>query len=165
MYLTIKEFIDDWNRESATSLAVERALTDASLPQNSDPEGRTLGRLGWHMVLMIGGMGGAAGLTVKAPPHGTTAPASAAAIADAYETAARSMADEAAWLKDEQLTVEVKAFGRPMTLASLLQGLVRHQIHHRGQMTILMRSAGLVVPSIYGPTREQSAGMPRPPAR
>ena len=160
MYTSIKEFVEDWNRESATSLKVERALTDASLAQNSDPEGRTLGRLGWHMVLMIGGMGGAAGLSVAAPPRGSEAPGTAAAIADAYEKAAHSMAEEAsAKLKDGQLTTEVSAFGRSMTIASLLQGLVRHQIHHRAQMTILMRMAGLVVPSIYGPSREESAAM------
>jgi len=160
MYTSIKEFVEDWNRESATSLKVQRALTDASLAQNSDPEGRTLGRLGWHMVLIIGGMGGAAGLAVAAPPRGSEAPVSAAAIADAYEKAARSLGEEVpAKLKDEQLAVEVNAFGRSMTIASLLQALMRHQIHHRAQMTILMRMAGLVVPSIYGPSREESAAM------
>jgi uncharacterized damage-inducible protein DinB len=160
MYTSIKEFVQDWNTESATSLKVERALTDASLSQNSDPDGRTLGRLGWHMVLMIGGMGGAAGLAIAAPPRGSEAPGTAAAIAEAYEKAARSMGEEAASkLKDEQLTMEVSAFGRSMTIASLLQGLVRHQIHHRAQMTILMRVAGLVVPGIYGPSREESAAM------
>ena len=163
MYQSIREFVEDWTRESATSLKVEQALTDASLSQNSDPDGRTLGRLGWHMVLMIGGMGSAAGLTVAAPPRGTEAPKTAAAIAQAYETAALSMAQEAAKLEDGQLGEELTAFGRPMTRAGLLQALVRHQIHHRGQMSILMRSAGLVVPSIYGPTREGSA--PPPPHR
>ena len=160
MYRTVKEFVEDWARESATSLKVERALTDASLSQNSDPEGRTLGRLAWHMALMIGGMGAAAGLQIAAPPHGTEAPGTAAAIADAYETAARSLGEQAsAKLNDEQLGKEVSAFGRSMTLASLLQALVRHQIHHRAQMSILMRMAGLVVPSIYGPNREESAAM------
>ena len=160
MYTSIKEFVEDWNRESASSLKVERALTDASLSRSSDPEGRTLGNLAWHMVVMIGGMGGAAGLAIAAPPRGSETPATAAAIADAYEKAARSMAEEAAAkLKDEQLATEVSAFGRSMSIASLLQGLVRHQIHHRAQMTILMRMAGLVVPGIYGPSREESAAM------
>lgn len=29
--------------------------------------------------------------------------------------------------------------------------LITHQAHHRGQMTVLMRQAGLPVPGIYGP--------------
>ena len=35
-----------------------------------------------------------------------------------------------------------------------LQVLLVHQTHHRGQMTVLMRQAGLPVPSIYGPVKE-----------
>lgn len=160
MYTTISEFVEDWTRESGTSLKVERALTDASLQQKSDPEGNSLGKIAWHMVQMIGVMGSAAGLTIEAPPRGTEPPSAAAAIANAYETAARSMAEQAsAKLRDEQLSTEINAFGRSMTVASLFQALMRHQIHHRGQMTVLMRMAGLAVPSIYGPSREESAAM------
>lgn len=35
-----------------------------------------------------------------------------------------------------------------------LRFAVMHQAHHRGQMTVLMRQAGLTVPEIYGPTYE-----------
>ena len=42
--------------------------------------------------------------------------------------------------------------------------LVTHQTHHRGQMTVLMRQAGLKVPDVYGPAKEGWAtyGMPAP---
>jgi uncharacterized damage-inducible protein DinB len=33
--------------------------------------------------------------------------------------------------------------------------LIVHEIHHRGQMTVLMRQAGLSFTGIYGPTREE----------
>ncbi|HUJ75909.1 MAG TPA: DinB family protein, partial [bacterium] len=46
-------------------------------------------------------------------------------------------------------------YGRPWRRASVLSSLVRHQIHHRGQLTVLMRQAHLVVPGIYGPAREE----------
>ena len=32
--------------------------------------------------------------------------------------------------------------------------LIGHQTHHRSQMTVLMRQAGLVVPEVYGPAKE-----------
>lgn len=160
MYTTIKEFVEDWTRESGISLKVERALTDAALSQRSDPEGNTLGKIAWHMVIMIGANGAAAGLDVVAPPRGTEPPSSAAAIADAYETAARTLGEQAsAKLKDEQLASEISVFGRTMPLAAVFQTLLRHQIHHRAQMTILMRSAGVIVPSIYGPSREEGAAL------
>lgn len=42
--------------------------------------------------------------------------------------------------------------------------MIQHQIHHRGQMTILMRQAGLTVPGLYGPSKEEWAviGMDTP---
>jgi uncharacterized damage-inducible protein DinB len=160
MYGTIADFVQDWTRESGISLKTERALTDASLSQKTDPEGRTLGQLGWHMVLMIGMTGSAVGLEVEAPPRGTEPPTSAVIIADAYEKAARSLGEQASKrLREEQLGAEISLFGRTMSRASALHALVRHQIHHRGQMTVLMRQAGLVVPGVYGPSREESSAI------
>jgi uncharacterized damage-inducible protein DinB len=160
MYSTITEFVDDWARESSISLKVERVLTDPSLQQKAEPEGRTLGQLAWHMVVMIGMTGSAVGLEVDAPPRGTEAPASAAGIADAYEKAARSMGEQAAaHLKDAQLPSEIPYFGRSLPTARVLESLIRHQIHHRAQMTVLQRQAGLVPPGVYGPSREESAAM------
>jgi uncharacterized damage-inducible protein DinB len=160
MYKTISEFVEDWGRESAISLKVQRALTDPSLQHKSDPEGNTLGKIAWHMVVMIGITGTAAGLEIVAPARGTEPPSSAKSIADAYQTAAQSLSEQASKkLKDDQLVSEVAAFGRTLPMGTLLNVLIRHQIHHRGQMTILMRQAGVVVPGVYGPSREEAAAM------
>ena len=35
--------------------------------------------------------------------------------------------------------------------------VIQHQYYHRGQMTVLMRQAGLTVPDIYGPAKEEWA--------
>lgn len=40
--------------------------------------------------------------------------------------------------------------------------LIAHQSHHRGQLTVLMRKAGLPVPGVYGPAREEWAAMGAP---
>lgn len=160
MYQTVREFVDDWTRESGISLRMERALTDASLSQKMDAEGRTLGQLAWHMVVMIGMTGTAAGLEVQAPPRGAESPTSAARISDAYEKAAQSLAEEASRkLKDEQLGGEISLFGRTLSRAWALHALIRHQIHHRGQITVVARQAGLIVPGVYGPSREESAAI------
>ena len=160
MYKTVLEFVSDWIRESDISLKVERALTDASLAQKTDPEGRTLGDIAWHMAVMIGLTGSGVGLSIEAPPRGTTVPGEAAIIANAYEKAKESLRQQAASsLTDQKLVEEIEIFGRKMPRVAALNGLIRHQIHHRGQMTVLMRGAGLVVPSVYGPSREESAAM------
>jgi len=160
MYASVAEFVEDWGRESASSLKVMRALTDASLAKRSDPEANTLGKIAWHMVLMVGAYGSAAGLEVTAPQRGTEPPASAAHIADAFETASRTMREQASKkLTDGQLASQISLWGRTMTIAVAFQGLVRHLIHHRGQMTVLMREAGLIVPGVYGPSREEVAAI------
>jgi hypothetical protein len=79
--------------KAAGSLKVMRELTDASLSQRSDPEANTLGKVAWHMVVMIGATATAAGIEVVAPQRGTESPASALRIADAFETAARTMGE------------------------------------------------------------------------
>ncbi len=158
MYRTIAEFVEEWTRESDASLKVLRVLTDASLAQKIYAEGRTLGHLAWHMAIMIGGTGSILGLDVAAPPRGADAPSSAATIANAYELAAHSLAELAsAKLSDAQLPGDVAFFGRTMSRERVLGSLILHQCHHRGQITVLVRQAGLVPPGIYGPTREEAA--------
>jgi len=43
---------------------------------------------------------------------------------------------------------------RIRTRGTTLGVLLIHQAHHRGQLTVLMRRAGLVVPGIVGPNKE-----------
>jgi uncharacterized damage-inducible protein DinB len=56
-------------------------------------------------------------------------------------------------------------YGEKWTRGFTLTSLILHQVHHRGQMTVLMRQAGLEIPGLYGPARQEWAafGM-KPPA-
>jgi uncharacterized damage-inducible protein DinB len=158
MYRDIKEFVDEWTTESAISLKVLKVITDASLDQKIYQEGRNLAHLAWHMTMLIGGIGSTVGLEVAAPLRGTEMPTSAAVLAEAYEKAAHSFGEQASKkLQDSQLTVEVPYFGRSVPIDRILHSLILHQCHHRGQMTVLIRQAGLVPPGVYGPTREEAA--------
>ncbi len=160
MYATIDSFLDDWKGESATTLRVLKTLTDSSLSQKVSAEGRTLGFIAWHLALTIGEMGGKAGLPIAAPAEDAAVPAQAALIVAAYEPAARSLAEQTRKLwTDRMLQDELSLYGTRWRRGSVLTSIVNHQIHHRGQMTVLMRQAGLAVPGVYGPSREEWAGM------
>ena len=81
-------------------------------------------------------------------------PATMAEIKSAYEKANTSfLAGLKSW-KDESLSDEVDMYGQKWTKGQSLFVLMTHQIHHRGEMFVLMRQAGLVPPGIYGPTKE-----------
>ncbi|HBP64402.1 MAG TPA: hypothetical protein DD730_09030 [Desulfosporosinus sp.] len=56
-------------------------------------------------------------------------------------------------------------YGETWTNGHTLRALIDHQIHHRGQITVLMRQAGLKVPGIYGPSREDWRQMGMKPPR
>jgi|GEM_PF-4726812 hypothetical protein len=53
MYVTIADFIKEWNWEATLTQKVLDGLTDASLKQQVYPDGRTLGRIEWHLGISL----------------------------------------------------------------------------------------------------------------
>ena len=164
MLRTIPDFLQAWTRESAITGKLLRQLTEESLAQPVVPGGRTLGRIAWHVTVSLGDLTHRLGLGIDCPTEEGDVPA-VGAIRDAYQRAAASLADSVRdrW-SDAELTREFDMFGERWTGAESLEMLLRHEIHHRGQMTILMRQAGLTIPGVYGPAREEWAqwGMAAP---
>lgn len=99
------------------------------------------------------------GLDVPGPAEDTPPPAGAEEIADAYAQVAAALDEEIRldW-SDKSLESEDDMYGERWKRGYTLLALVLHQAHHRGQMTVLMRHAGLKVPGLYGPSREEWAG-------
>jgi len=160
MYQTIENFKKDWAYESEMTAKIFGKLTDASLGQRVTAEHRTLGFLGWHIVVCLG-MAAEAGLPFQVPgDYVSQPPSGAAAIKDAYEKCAAELiaSVEKNWT-DANLLEEVQMYGMTWTRGYALLAMVKHQTHHRGQMTVLMRQAGLGVPGAYGPAKEEWAAM------
>ncbi len=159
MFTRLEDFKTDWAYESDATLKVLRALTDASLAQAVTPGRRTLGRIAWHLVLTIPEMLGQTGLTIDGPGEQAPVPSSAAQIVAAYEAVAAALSTRvAAEWNDATLEVVDLTYGEHWKRGFTLQALINHQAHHRGQMTVLMRQAGLSVPGVYGPAEEEWAG-------
>lgn len=164
MFRTIEDFRKAWEYETEMSVKTLRYLTDASLDQKVIEEGRTLGFLAWHLTVTLNEMLGLVGLKIDAPDPCSECPSSAAEIAQAYEAAGRSVTDAVTnnWT-DETLLIEDEMYGETWSRGMTLFYLILHQTHHRGQMTVLMRQAGLRVPGIYGPAREEWAAFGQEP--
>jgi uncharacterized damage-inducible protein DinB len=166
MYRTISDFTLDWKYESGATLKVMHTLTDESLHQKITPDGRSLGFLAWHLVLTLSEMGSKMGLQLTGPAEDSEQPASVAEIAAAYDISAKSVAEvvRTTW-SDASLDEKIEMYGDTWKRGYALASLVKHQTHHRAQMTVLMRQAGLAVPGVYGPSREEWTKMGMPPQK
>jgi uncharacterized damage-inducible protein DinB len=156
MYHTIKEFLDDWKNESESTIKIFSNLTDESLSQKITPKGRSLGRLAWHITATIGEMLSRTGLKFDELNDDNNFPHHAAIIIENYKSASESLDEQLSknWT-DESLGEQVNMYGEMWTKEAVLTSLIKHQIHHRAQMTVIMRAAGLKVPGIYGPAYEE----------
>ncbi|CAG7644007.1 hypothetical protein PAESOLCIP111_04601 [Paenibacillus solanacearum] len=164
MYVTIQDFIDDYENETKTTQRLLDALTDESLRQEIAPGYRTLGHLAWHLVPGAS-MLQQAGLRFEVPAERKEPPASADTIAQAYQRTTRALIEavRAQWM-DETLQETNLVYEMPWKNGLTLAIFLRHEIHHRGQLTVLMRQAGLPLSGVYGPTKEEWAafGMAAP---
>ncbi|MFB5281704.1 DinB family protein [Peribacillus sp. Hz7] len=166
MYVTISDFIKEWNREAMLTQKVLDGLTDDSLKQKVYSEGRTLGRIAWHFTTNITDYLTNFGLDMKKVDNAQNVPSSAKEIAETFKkvSAEASQTIEQQWT-DNSLSQIQKAFGREETNAQILMGLIKHIVHHRGQLTILIRQAGLKPFGVYGPPKEDwvNLGVENPP--
>ena len=156
MYRSLEDFKKDWKYESDSTVKLLNTLTDEKLNQKVTPDGRSLGFIAWHLVKTIPEMMGNTGLKVEGPSESDAVPAASGEIVSAYEKTSESFikAIEDNW-NDEILQNEDEMYGEKWKKGLTLMYLNLHQAHHRGQMTVLMRQAGLKVPGVYGPSKEE----------
>lgn len=154
MYRTIEEFIAEWEQEAAITERTLRILNDESLGQSIAEGYRTLGDIAWHLVQSVYYMA-SLGLDLKAPEGGSTPPASAKRIADEYGRIASELvvALRQQWT-DASLSLSAIIEGQEWQNGASLKFTILHQAHHRGQLSVLIRQAGLRLTEIYGPTKD-----------
>lgn len=159
MYHTINEFLEDWKYESEATLKVFQNLTDDSLNFRPESFNRTVGRLAWHITVTISEMLCRTGLEME-ELNDNEYPKIAEEILNHYKSASDSLVQNLTkeW-SDNSLNEDVNMYGETWTKEMILTSLVKHQIHHRAQITVLMREAGLKVPGIYGPSYEEWTAM------
>jgi uncharacterized damage-inducible protein DinB len=156
MFRRIDDFVSYWSEHSRETEKLLAPLTDASLSQQVADEHRNIGRIVWHIILTLPGMMRDAGLEAADPQQGENVPTSAEEIRNAYRDMSTQLIDtiQSAWT-DEDLTGKIDIYGETWPRGYVLLAVAAHEVHHRGQLTVLMRQAGLAVPGVYGPSREE----------
>ncbi|WP_249872395.1 DinB family protein [Oceanobacillus saliphilus] len=155
MYRKVEDFLEDWAHSAKGTIQVLESLTDDKLDQAIVEGHSTLGWLGWHITTSTAFFAGLVGLDVTVPSE-ESVPKKAAVIPETYKEISEKLVQEIKEkLTDEKMVEEVDQFGRLTPRGAILRDVILHQTHHRGQMTVLLRQAGLHVPGVMGPTKEQ----------
>ena len=156
MYMTINDFIEDWKEESEATLKVFSKIPDNVLSIKDNVNVRTLGRLAWHITQTVTEMLKSCGITDEDPLANRDLPSNMREIKALYEQHSAHLTEiiNQKWT-DETLTQPLTIYGQTWQGRKVLSILIKHQIHHRAQMTIVMRQHNLPVPGIYGPSKEE----------
>lgn len=158
MYRTVEDFTKDWSQNAQGTLNAIRAISDDKLHFAIVEGHSSLGWLAWHLTTapgFFGNMLAGLGLEVQFDPNAQ--PATVEEIAVAYEKVMADVSAKVAALSDEDMLAEVKGIHGPAPRGAILRAMIDHQTHHLGQMTVLLRQAGLTVPPVMGPTKEMQA--------
>ncbi|HEQ99985.1 MAG TPA: hypothetical protein ENO22_11665 [candidate division Zixibacteria bacterium] len=165
MFRSVDDFESIWKSESENTLKVLESLTPESLSQSVADDHRNIGRIAWHNVLTIPEMMSLTGLQFSGISANDPIPDRPEKIVEAYRSAASDLLKQikSRW-DDAALLLEDDMYGMKWKKGFTLYILVVHQAHHRGQLTVLMRQAGLNVPGVCGPSKEEWAayGAPAP---
>lgn len=159
MFTSVNQFVGVWKQEMEATSRVLDKLTDESLAKPQMQDIRSLGRAAWHIATTIPEMGGQFGLNIPDPDPHAPVPTSAAAIKSSYRKAAAALLDQVSKWSDSDLQKEDNMYGQTWKRGASLMALMVHQVHHRGQMTVIMRLANLPVTGVYGPAKEEWAQM------
>jgi uncharacterized damage-inducible protein DinB len=154
-------FLKVWDAEADMTVKLLKALPKDQYDFRPDPGGRSIGEMAWHLAegdaynsLTVA----EGGFTAEMRPPGMERPKQVAGLAPGYERVHRDAVARVRGLNPANLDRKIPYFaGMEMSGAEILWGAIFHNIHHRGQLSLMCRLAGGVSPGTYGPNREEMA--------
>lgn len=166
MFRRVEDFLKTYEKQAEFTSKIFATLTDQNLDQQVGDGHRSLRQIAWHIVVSAAEMMSRTGMRLSSIDHESEPPPAASEIAAGYRAVSTELLDtlKATWT-DETLTQTDDMYGEQWPRGFTLSALVQHEIHHRGQMTVLLRQSGQKVPGTYGPSKEEwtQYGM-QPPA-
>ncbi len=98
--------------------------------------------------------------TMSSKPPNIERPRTVEALAPGFELVHRDAVARIQKLKVEDLDRLLPFFGQSTPIRTILwEMIISHNVHHRGQLSLMCRLAGGQAPGLYGPNREEMAAM------
>jgi uncharacterized damage-inducible protein DinB len=165
---TIDGFLQELAQEAVTTRRVLERVPADRMDWRPHPRSRTLGELAAHIATLPGNIAEMATrdsfeVSEIVPPRAMTGAELPAVLDDSLETARAALAS----LRDESLSEMWLMVDAGTTLVSMPRVallrtiMLNHWYHHRGQMTVYLRELDVAVPSIYGPSADETPFSPQ----
>jgi uncharacterized damage-inducible protein DinB len=162
----VESLLPEFDREAGLTRRLLERIPDGQFAWKPHDKSMTLGRLSEHLAELPGwakvtveqaGIDMAAGRPPEYVP-----PATRAAVLAMFDKNVAESRASLAGRSDAELMAPwtLKHQGKEvftMPKALVLRGFVlNHLIHHRGQMSVYLRLQNVAIPSIYGPSADES---------
>lgn len=161
MFRKLTDFYRAWTYESESTIKMFQAMKAGEFLDNPSENFRSMARLSWHITESVAELLHQAGLKeVDGIVDATKEKNDLNQLITEYQKSSDSLiiALKNHWT-DEMLSEQVPMYGEQWTRGAVLSILIRHQTHHRGQLSVLIRQEGLSVPGMYGPSKEEWIAM------
>src|SRR6185369_2848401 len=155
-----QQYADVYAREHQTTLKCLRAFPQDQAQYQPHPRSSTALKLAWTFVvennIALASLRGPLNLGGAFPPS----PATFAEVIAAYEASAKELLTTLDATPDTRLSETVQFPSGKNQIADYPVGeflwfMLLDSIHHRGQLSVYLRCAGGLVPSIYGPSADE----------
>jgi len=155
-----QHLLDRFNQEHATTLKVIRAYPPDKAGFQPHPRSSSAKKLMWTFAVEQALATAALDGTLRMPPSFPPEPATLAEAVAAYEAGVKQMAEKLAKAPESRLRATVPFFVGPgkmgeVPVQDILWLMLMDNVHHRGQLSVYLRMAGGLVPSIYGPSADE----------
>jgi len=145
----IERFVNNWNRIHKETSRVLCAVPDERLDWRPKDDMFTMRELIGHIPQAEDVLGRTAIEGSYQKTQFDFANSNAKQITDAFDRLHDSLAERVSHMSPEQLSEDVEFHGRTLRRSALLRFMTEHEIHHRGQLVVYYRLAGLEPPDMH----------------
>ncbi len=155
-------FLNSVTEEFKTTKKVWAAVPSDTTNYRPDPKSKTALEIAWHIAatelwFLEGILSGQFGSGEAKMPESFT---SGADIVGWYDSKISSELDKVRQMEPEAAQRQVDFFGiMQLPAVMYLSMMIRHSVHHRGQLSAYIRAIGGKVPAIYGGSADEPFGM------